>query len=181
MTISNTTAARGLRHSGRTPKAPLKSLLAMPGGSIGAAVVSSAADIDLSAHTGAVLSDRAATLAEFEDYLRTVNNRDGRPYEEKTISNYAGPGKNLDAWMTGLSAKVAWWCSPQPAPESWRSTCVPAATIHWPTRTGCGSVPARGRFGNTGIRKMLIRRAEQAGYAGVTPHQFRHTFSDAPG
>jgi integrase len=26
---------------------------------------------------------------------------------------------------------------------------------------------------------MLIRRAEEAGYAGVTPHQFRHTFSDA--
>jgi integrase len=26
---------------------------------------------------------------------------------------------------------------------------------------------------------MLIRRAEQAGYGGVTPHQFRHTFSDA--
>jgi integrase len=25
---------------------------------------------------------------------------------------------------------------------------------------------------------MLVRRAEQAGYAGVTPHQFRHTFSD---
>ena len=37
----------------------------------------------------------------------------------------------------------------------------------------------RGRFANTGIRKMLIRRAEQAGYVGVTPHQFRHTFSDA--
>jgi integrase len=37
----------------------------------------------------------------------------------------------------------------------------------------------RGKFGNTGIRKMLIRRAEQAGYASVTPHQFRHTFSDA--
>ena len=37
----------------------------------------------------------------------------------------------------------------------------------------------RGRLLGTGIRKMLIRRAEQAGYAGVTPHQFRHTFSDA--
>jgi integrase len=37
----------------------------------------------------------------------------------------------------------------------------------------------RGRFQNTGIREMLIRRAEEAGYAGVTPHQFRHTFSDA--
>ena len=29
----------------------------------------------------AQLSDRESTLAEFEDYLRTVNNRDGRPYE----------------------------------------------------------------------------------------------------
>ena len=26
---------------------------------------------------------------------------------------------------------------------------------------------------------MLIRRAEQAGYQSVRPHQFRHTFSDA--
>ena len=26
---------------------------------------------------------------------------------------------------------------------------------------------------------MLIRRAGQAGYADVTPHQFRHTFVDA--
>jgi integrase len=26
---------------------------------------------------------------------------------------------------------------------------------------------------------MLVRRAEHTGYAGVTPHQFRHTFSDA--
>jgi integrase/recombinase XerD len=37
----------------------------------------------------------------------------------------------------------------------------------------------RGRFGNTGIRKMLIRRAEEAGYKAVKPHQFWHTFSDA--
>jgi len=37
----------------------------------------------------------------------------------------------------------------------------------------------RSRFANTGIRKMVIRRAEPAGYAGVIPHQFRHTFSDA--
>jgi integrase/recombinase XerD len=36
----------------------------------------------------------------------------------------------------------------------------------------------RGQFGITGLRKMLIRRTEEAGYMGVTPHQFRHTFSD---
>jgi len=44
---------------------------------------------------GPVLSDREATLAEFEDYLRTVNYRDGRPYEEKTIEAYLIPFRNL--------------------------------------------------------------------------------------
>lgn len=29
-----------------------------------------------------------------------MNNRDGRPYEEKTIIVYPGPAKNLDTWMT---------------------------------------------------------------------------------
>ncbi len=28
---------------------------------------------------------------------------------------------------------------------------------------------------------MLVRRAAEAGYAQVTPHQFRHTFSDGSG
>ncbi|HXL89459.1 MAG TPA: site-specific integrase [Streptosporangiaceae bacterium] len=37
---------------------------------------------------------------------------------------------------------------------------------------------SRGKFGNTGIRLMLIRRAEEAGYGQARPHQFRHTFSD---
>jgi hypothetical protein len=45
-------------------------------------------------------SDCASTLAEFEAYLRTMNNRGGRPYEERTIIVYMGPVKNLDAWMT---------------------------------------------------------------------------------
>jgi integrase/recombinase XerD len=49
---------------------------------------------------GVALTDRAATLAEFEDYLRTTNNRDGRPYEEGTINAYVSPGKNLDEWLT---------------------------------------------------------------------------------
>ena len=44
---------------------------------------------------GLILSDRAATLAEFEDFLRTTNNRDGRPYEEASINAYVTPGKNL--------------------------------------------------------------------------------------
>ncbi len=46
------------------------------------------------------LTYRQATLAEFEDHLRTINNRDGRPYEERTIEAYLVPEKNLDAWLT---------------------------------------------------------------------------------
>ena len=80
----------------------------------------------------------------------------------------------------GPPARDAWSSLPRPAPAHWRSTCAPAATtaladsdwVWLGTRAGADSQ-------NTGIRKMLIRRAEQAGYAGVTPHQFRHTFSDA--
>jgi len=49
---------------------------------------------------GIVLTDRETTLAEFEDYLRTMNNQAGRPYEEKAINAYVAPGKNLDAWLT---------------------------------------------------------------------------------
>jgi hypothetical protein len=43
---------------------------------------------------------RSLTLAEFRDYLRTVNSRDGRPYEDATINAYLYPAKALDAWMT---------------------------------------------------------------------------------
>ena len=39
-------------------------------------------------------------MAEFAGYLRTVNNRDGRPYEEKTIEAYLIPCRNLDKWLT---------------------------------------------------------------------------------
>ena len=43
------------------------------------------------------LSDRQATIAEFTDYLRTISNRDDRPYQEASINAYVGPAKNLDA------------------------------------------------------------------------------------
>jgi hypothetical protein len=82
----------------RGAKAPLRSPLAAPPGA--SAPPGPFANADGAVLTGSALSARGATLAEFEDYLRTVNNRDGRPYEEKTIVNYVGPGKNLDAWMT---------------------------------------------------------------------------------
>jgi hypothetical protein len=47
-----------------------------------------------------VLSEREQTMAEFADYLRTTNNRDGRPYEEKTIEAYLIPCRNQDKWLT---------------------------------------------------------------------------------
>jgi hypothetical protein len=47
---------------------------------------------------GARLADRGVTLAEFEDYLRTVNNRDGRPYEGANINACVAPART---WMHG--------------------------------------------------------------------------------
>ena len=77
-----TPATRGRRAAGR----PLKSPLAV---AHGYATASSAPDPAAAPdHAGAALSDREATLAEFEDYLRTINNRDKRPYEEKAIQPY---------------------------------------------------------------------------------------------
>jgi hypothetical protein len=46
----------------------------------------------------------SATRSRRPSKPRTVNNRDGRPYEEKTISNYAGPARNLvSAWPRSYS------------------------------------------------------------------------------
>jgi len=51
--------------------------------------------------TAAAGSDRATMIDEFDEYLRTTTNREGRPYEEATISAYVCPAKHLDKWMTG--------------------------------------------------------------------------------
>ena len=75
-----TPTTRGRRASDR----PLKSPLAVASGHTMPSSASSA-DAPEPALAGAVLSDREATLAEFEDYLRTTNNRDRRPYAERTI------------------------------------------------------------------------------------------------
>jgi hypothetical protein len=45
------------------------------------------------------VSDRATTIEEFDEYLRTTTNREGRPYEEASISAYVCPAKRLDKWM----------------------------------------------------------------------------------
>ena len=91
---SATMKARGRRAPGR----PLKSPLAAPAAWTG---LDPRAGSDR--HREAeVLSDRQATIAEFDDYLRTVTvtNRDKRPDQEATINAYVSPAKNLDAWMT---------------------------------------------------------------------------------
>lgn len=315
-------ASRQPARPARVATVPLKSPLAAPSGAPAAPALG--ADADGASRAGSGLDERGATLAEFEDYLRTVNSRDGRPYEEKTVVSYVGPGKNLDAWMTGNEVsgdftvldvatlnryfrgyylehgqggthtlqrnliqlfnyleRERGFASPyrsdglnRYAPVKGRPKTLgaefveelleatgggrardfetardhaiirilrsegirrsellgmtmhmlPADVIRNPMirlvplkgarAFGEGRLivlaPAtaralaiylrarrahpladsdavwlgtrgrsRGGFGNTGIRKMLIRRAEQAGYVGVTPHQFRHTFSDA--
>jgi hypothetical protein len=98
--MSDTSAARGSRAggAGRAPKRPLKSPLAVHGEFRVPAAIG-AADIGVRAVQGALLTDRAATLAEFEDHLRTTSSRDGRPYEEATVNAYVSPGKTLDAWL----------------------------------------------------------------------------------
>ena len=83
---------------GHAPARRLKSPLAVPGASAGG----SSDNYGSHALTPgrASLSDREATLAEFQGYLRTVNNRAGRPFEEKTVTAYSDPVKSLDRWMT---------------------------------------------------------------------------------
>jgi hypothetical protein len=55
---------------------------------------------DRPAAHAAVPDPRSVILDEFDEYLRTVNNRDGRAYEETTINAYVYPARALDAWMT---------------------------------------------------------------------------------
>ena len=46
---------------------------------------------------------RAATLEEFADYLRTITNRDGRPFQPATVDTYVYAGRALDAWMSAAN------------------------------------------------------------------------------
>jgi hypothetical protein len=98
--MSNASTARGSRAggTGRAPERTLKSPLAVHGEFRPPAAVG-LADTGARVGQGVAVSDRAATLAEFEDYLRTTNSRDGRPYEEATVNAYVSPGKTLDAWL----------------------------------------------------------------------------------
>jgi hypothetical protein len=92
--MATTTKARARQEACR----PLKSPLATPAGA-GLSLCPPAPGTDRPS-TRQALSERHETLAEFADYLRTITNRDGRPYEEATINAYVSPVKHLDAWMT---------------------------------------------------------------------------------
>jgi hypothetical protein len=92
MTVTTTRRAR--RATGR----PLKSPLAVAGGHPAPA----GPDLERAAAAATARPDlppRELQLSEFSDYLRSINNRDGRPYEESTISTYVYPAKALDRWM----------------------------------------------------------------------------------
>jgi integrase/recombinase XerD len=68
----------------------LKSPLAVPG----ASTTDPSESLETPSRGTNTLTDRQATLAEFQGYLRTVNSRAGRPFEEKTITAYSDPVKN---------------------------------------------------------------------------------------
>ena len=89
----------------------------------------------------AVPDPRSVTLEEFDDYLRTVNNRDGRPYEDATIHAYVYPAKALDAWMTanGLDGNF---------------TTVDTALLNWYLRE---YQQARGQGGTHTQQRNLIQ------------------------
>ena len=87
------TTSRSRQHAGRLLKSPLA-----VAGDYGRR--DPAEDPCASRVIRAAVTERRATLTEFEDYLRTVNTCDGRPFEETTINAYVSPGKNFDAWLT---------------------------------------------------------------------------------
>jgi integrase/recombinase XerD len=93
--LPSSTSASGRR----VPARPLKSPLAIAE-RYGSPRAADPLDVNEPALQGVVMTDREATLAEFEDYLRTTNNRDGRPYQDKTIEAYVLPAKNLERWLT---------------------------------------------------------------------------------
>ena len=82
----------------RAGRQRLRSPLAVPGELHDAG--SGPAEETGSAVPAALTAPRAVTLTDFHDYLRTTNNRDGRPYEAGTINAYLSPAKTLDAWMS---------------------------------------------------------------------------------
>lgn len=46
---------------------------------------------------------RAHTLSDYATHLRASNNKQGRPYAEKTVTAYTKAARTLDRWMTTLA------------------------------------------------------------------------------
>jgi integrase len=90
-----TTTTRRAGH--RAPGRPLRSPLASPSGHTAALPTRAAADE--AALAWAEVPPRTLQLSEFASYLRTVNNRDGRPYDDSTVKTYVYLAKALDRWM----------------------------------------------------------------------------------
>jgi hypothetical protein len=109
------TPARSRRGPGRSLKSPLAVASGYSGSAPRGVAEASPALESLA------LTERQATIAEFEDYLRTTNNRDGRPYEDGSINAYVSPGKNLDAWLTANGIDGT---SPSRTPPSSTGTSV---------------------------------------------------------
>lgn len=93
--MTTTTATRNRRASH-----PMKSALATHRHGLITAAPPPAADIGRRHHGPA---PRAATLEEFADYLRTITNRDGRPFQPATVNTYVYAGRALDAWMSAAN------------------------------------------------------------------------------
>ena len=92
----------------------------------------------------AVKSPRDGSLAEFADYLRTINNRNGRPYEEATVKDYVFPAKALNGWMTaeastGTSPSSMPRCSTGTSGSTTASTAKAAPTPSSATSVSCSA------------------------------------------
>jgi hypothetical protein len=82
----------------------------------------------------------AVALADYADYLRTTNNRKGRPYEEKTAENYFFTGKALDTWMTAQGSTATSRCATP------RCSTGSSATTS-PSEARAGRTPSSGTSG----------------------------------
>lgn len=87
--------------SRRPSRRVLKSPLAVDGSCLPARSAGTGEAEEAPPGRAVALTSRGLTLAEFEDHLRTINSRDGRPYEDKTIEAYLTPARNLDKWLAG--------------------------------------------------------------------------------
>ena len=88
---------------------------------------------------------RTATLDEFADYLRTVTNCDGRPFQPATVDTCVYAGRALDAWMSNANTKGDFsvvGTAKVVSPSDFASTAQFAAAL-WPSPAGTTRLPGR--------------------------------------